>query len=424
LTSLLIISPHFPPSSLPPAQRARLLAKHFKDLEIDASFITVSPGYRDELEDHWLTELAGHDFRLVECKAIPIKWARRLGFGDLGLRALPFLLPAIVKFCRKEKPQMLLYPVPPWYTLMFVGLIKHITGIPYAIDFIDPWVEPHQPEANFRKKISQWLARRYEKKACRSASIIYSVSEGINSNLQLNYKIAPEKLHAIPYGVEPDDFKTHSTSRSSPGNEFLIRYTGAVWENANPVLDGIMKALKELSRNHKLRIEFTGTSYASGMRSKKQMDRWVKEYSLSGIFYENPLRVSYKRAVELTLSADLLLLFGGMEPYYAASKLMGLVASQRPFLAFVHKDSFPARFLSSLKYPYLLTYSTELNDSPVQKSGLLYNMMDELVTAKQFHPVDLNNPLFREHTAFGMTKKFVEPIQKYFHEQNQSLRKN
>ena len=37
----------------------------------------------------------------------------------------------------------------------------------------------------------------------------------------------------------------------------------------------------------------------------------------------------YKKAVELTLEADILLLIGGMLPYYAASKLMGLLVSKR-----------------------------------------------------------------------------------------------
>lgn len=107
----------------------------------------------------------------------------------------------------------------------------------------------------------------------------------------------------------------------------------------------------------------------------------------------------------------MLLLFGGMQPYYAASKLMGLIASRKPFFALLHKDSFPAQFLNELKYPYLVTYSNKQVDLPIAKVEDIVNTFSALLqNHKAFVPLDINHPLIQENTAKGMTKKFAEPI--------------
>ena len=123
------------------------------------------------------------------------------------------------------------------------------------------------------------------------------------------------------------------------------------------------------------------------------------------------LRVTYKQAVELTMQADILFLMGGMQPYYAASKLMGLIVCGKPFIAFVHKDSFPATFLKKLNYQYLVTYSGEAAELPVKKIEELKNMFLKLIQQKDFFvPLDTDHPLIKENTASGMTKYFMDKI--------------
>jgi hypothetical protein len=129
---------------------------------------------------------------------------------------------------------------------------------------------------------------------------------------------------------------------------------------------------------------------------------------------EFPLRVTYKKAVELTLTADILFLVGGMQPYYAASKLMGLIVSKKPFLAFIHKDSFPAKFLKEVNYPYVVTYSAEENELPIQQQAALVDTLNNLyLKLQQFQPVSITHPLVQENTAAGMTKIFLENISKH-----------
>jgi len=385
------------------------MTKHLKTLGWYPHIFTTEPKYREEKEDPWMTELVGKDFDLTIVKSLNQNKTRKFGIGDLGLRMLPYLFPAIKKAAKKEKPDFILYPVPPWYILLIAPLIKRRTKIPYGIDFIDPWFIGEIPiRANFKKKTSQKIARRFEKKAVLSSSVVYSVSEGINNNLKDRYILNNKPLFAIPYGVEPSDFELKLKPKTN--EKVIFRYIGAVWEDAYPVLEKVLESLSIIEKETPLKVEFFGTSYAGEGLSKPQTTRWVSNFGMEGFMSEQPQRVPYKKAVELTLSADIILLFGGMQPYYAASKLMGLIASGKPFIAFLHEDSFPAKFLEELDYKYIVTYSK--NQLPGSKLTELTEKIRLLILEKDnFVKFDFLNPLIQKHTALGMTKEFIKPIE-------------
>ena len=344
---LFIVAPHFPPSALPPAQRVRLMMPHLKKLGVEATVFTTSPRNREEREDPWMLELAGNDYELIEVKCISQKWSRKLGFGDLGLRMLPFLFFKLWQQIKRKRPDFILYPVPPWYILLIAPILKKFNGVPYAIDFIDPWVAGGElsVDASFKKKMSQWIAIKLEGFVTKNASLIYSVSDGINEQLIKRHPdLKCKQMYAIPYGAEQSDYFV-SASKKSERKEVLIRYIGAVWEDAYPTLGSLFSALSEI--NHPFHFELYGTSYSGEGLAKPQLNKWLTTNELQGKVKEYPARVAYREAVELNMESDILLLFGGMQPYYAASKLFGLIVSQKPFIAFLHRDSFPAKFLKS-----------------------------------------------------------------------------
>jgi hypothetical protein len=414
MKTIIIVAPHFPPSALPPAQRVRLLVKHLRDFGYEPLILTVRQACREEAADPWMTELAGDRFRLVELPALPQKWTRRLGIGDLGLRFLPFLLPALLRTARRERPAFILYPVPPWYVLLPAPIVRALTGVPYGIDFIDPWYYDQPPEILARQgakqRASLEIARMCEKWVVRHAALVFAVSEGINDDLKKRHpELAGIPMKAIPYGAEPGDFALPSPGERT-GDRRIVRYIGAVWEDAYPVLDPLFAALAAVAPEERLRIEFYGTSYAGAGLERPQLGRWRERHRLDGCLEESPRRVPYRAAVELTLGADLLLLFGGVKPYYAASKLMGLIASRRPFAAFLHRDSFPAQFLRGISCPYLVEYGDDITADPGKYVPPLVNLLREALDGGAFRPVSLEDPRVREHTASGMTKSFVDEI--------------
>lgn len=417
MRNLLIIAPHFPPSALPPSQRVRLLVKNCRKLGFYPHAYTVNPRFREEKEDPWMVELLGEDYEVTEIKCLDQHKTRKLGIGDLGLRMLPFLPWKLIKACRTKKADFILYPVPPWYILLAAPVVKWFTSVPYGIDFIDPWVHEDTAKGrNLKYRLSQFIARTCEKWVCKNASVIFSVSEGINQNLKRRHPVLEEvPMVAVPYGAEEYDFSSLARKLEKKENPvFTIRYIGAIWSDCYPVLDGFMLALARWKNSVDFRLELYGTSYAGEGLAKPQMDKWFDASGMNAYATESPLRVPYKQAVELTLTADMLFLIGGMQPYYAASKLMGLVVSKKPFIAFVHKDSFPAKFLREIGYPYVVTYSGEEGELPIRKQDELVATLDKLYkNIGSFQPVDLTHPLVMENTAEGMTKVFLDNISKH-----------
>lgn len=412
MKKIIIIAPHFPPSAMPPAQRVRLLVKHLHEFGYETVIITVKHKYREEKEDEWMVELVGNNFKKIELYALPQKWTRKIGIGDLGLRFIPFLLPKLLMVIIKERPAFILYPVPPWYILLIAPIVRFLSGVKYGIDFIDPWFYEHKVsfKTNFKQKLSRIIAKACEKWVVQNSSVIFSVSEGINNDLKRRCpKLNHIPLKAIPYGAEPSDFDmVYNIKREY--NQTIVRYIGAVWEDAYPVLDSLLKAINTISYKTNLKVEFYGTSYAGEGLSKPRLDFLEEKYQLGENLIEFPQRVSYRKAVELTLTADILLLFGGMQPYYAASKLMGLIVSQKPFIAFLHRDSYPAKLLEKINYPYKVLYS-DFEDHPSKHVDELIKKIDELIINKNnFKQVSLDNPNVQEHTAFGMTKMFIDEI--------------
>ena len=416
LKKIFIIAPHFPPSAMPPSQRVRLIVQHATSLGYFPTVFTVDPKYREETEDPWMVGLVGDEFARVTVNCFEQNKTRKIKIGDLGLRMLPFLFFKLRKYAKKEKPDFILYPVPPWYILMIAPMIKRLTGVPYGIDFIDPWVyDLDVRERSTKKRISHWISRRMEKKVCESASIIYAVSDGINENLIKRYPSLKRKTFiTVPYGAEQNDFDSMRNQLPIPHNQkIIIRYIGAISIDCYVVLDGLMPALAKVEKSQQLQIEFFGTSYASEKMSKPQLDKWISENDMHQYTIENPYRVTYRKAVELTLQSDVLLLIGSMAPYYAASKLMGLLVSKKPFVAFVHEDSFPAKLLLEINFPYVVTYNNTPEKLPAIQVNLLSATIKKAIVEKHiFAGVDLCHPLIQENTAYGMTKVFLEPINK------------
>jgi glycosyltransferase involved in cell wall biosynthesis len=398
------------------------MVKHCKSLGFNTTVFTTFSKYREEKNDDWLTELAGNDFELVTLKSLNQKHTRKFKIGDQGLRFIPFLFFRLIRECRKQQPDFIIYPVPPWYLLIIAPIIKKITGVKYALDFIDPWVSNDiKNHIGFKKNFTQWIARKLEGWVTKHASFIYAVSQQINVDLLGRHSNLKNHIFkAIPYGVEISDFD--SLKLKTKKNKLTFNYIGAVWPASFPVVSEILAAFKTISIHHKIKVNFTGTSYAGEGLAKSSLANFINKLDLSDIISEDPNRVTYKEAVELTNSADILFLFGDMSKQYAASKLMGLVASQKPFFAFLHKASFPYQFLKSVNYKYLVGYSDLESELPTKKKDNLATLINELINElDNFAPISLSNEKFKAHTAFGMTKNILTPIKEII-ENDKSLR--
>ena len=381
---------------------------------VQTTIFTVDSMYREEATDEWMVELAGNNFDKVVVKCLSQKTTRKFGFGDLGFRLSPFLFFRLLKEIRRQKPDMILFPVPPWNTLMIVPLLHRLTGVKYAIDYIDPWVVNDKP-VNFKQRFSQWIARSFERRVVKNASVIFAVSDGINKQLLKDYPFLEKgRLIGVPYGGEIKDFTYFSAVSKDWKAQHLIRYIGGIGPDMHEVADAVLLAIKNLSEKNSVRAEFIGTTYAVAALARPSLTESLNKYDLNSVVIEKPERVSYKKAIELSMEADMILLFGGMKTYYAASKLMGNLLSGKPMVAFTHRDSFPSDFLKQVDFKYLVTYTGETGDLPVDHVGELTRVMDTLLNnLDSFQKVEVARTDLKKYTAEAMTGIFINNIKKY-----------
>ena len=88
---VLMISPHFPPDSSAGTHRVRLLAPHLETYGWRPTVLTVDPRDYESRLDAGLATLVPPGLEVIRTRAVSPSAARRVGLGDLGLRALPGL---------------------------------------------------------------------------------------------------------------------------------------------------------------------------------------------------------------------------------------------------------------------------------------------------------------------------------------------
>ncbi|MBI4983132.1 ATP-binding cassette domain-containing protein [Candidatus Woesearchaeota archaeon] len=115
--------------------------------------MSVEPRYLEEEPDWEFSKLIPESLEVIRTKALPYQWTRCIGIGDLGIRSFFHQLQAAKTICKQRKIDLLFISGPPWYAFLVGPLIKKRFGIPYVIDYIDPWVSPVGLAAPFWKKL-------------------------------------------------------------------------------------------------------------------------------------------------------------------------------------------------------------------------------------------------------------------------------
>src|SRR5262249_13534336 len=86
--TVLIVGPDFTPSSYPPALRARFFAQHLPEFGWNPIVLSTDPRHYEWTVDPENEQLLDPSLEVIRTGALPLKWTRKLGFGDLGLRTL------------------------------------------------------------------------------------------------------------------------------------------------------------------------------------------------------------------------------------------------------------------------------------------------------------------------------------------------
>jgi hypothetical protein len=357
---VLIVSPHFPPDNGAASHRMRLLAPRllehgWKATVVAADSRDLASGKEPELEEFV------HGTLCVErVRALGGGRGRFLGIGDLGLRTLTSAYRRSRDLLRSEVYDAILVTLPPHYTALLGPWLHRASGVPYVLDYQDPWVGAWgvtvgggpggRPE--WKSRISHRIARLLEPYAVAKAAGLISVSAGtLDGVLERNPELRRLPRAEVPLGGEPLDFArarhTLRANRFFDASDGLLHvaYVGTVPPVGGlAVVQGFFAGLALLLSRRpdlraRLRFHFLGTSMLSVGTPAPLVLPLAEHADVRDCVEEHPLRIGYLEALTVLSQAGALLLLGGTERHYTASRIYPALLSGAPLVAVYREES-------------------------------------------------------------------------------------
>ncbi len=393
----MIVGPDFAPSSLPPALRVRLFATHLPAFGWTPIVLTTDPQFYESPVDPENERLVPESLEVIRTRAIPARVARRIGIGDIAMRSLWRHWKALRDLCSRRKIDLIFFTVPPYASMVLGRLARRRFGIPYVIDYMDPWVTEHYWHVPRSERPPKWplayaLARVLEPFALRRVSALAGVSRGTTDGVAARYRwMADVPAAEIPYGCEPGDFeylarnpRKHAIFDPRDGR-FHISYIGVCIPSMYPAVRSTFAAIRAgLDRAPRLferiRVHFVGSSYAAG-GAQPAVLALAREQGIAEYVDEHPARVPYLNSLQLILDSRLLLMLGTHEPHYTASKVFSYLAANRPILAIFHEASSVVRILDEAGAAPAITFNAE--QPPAAQKSRISERLEYLLSSPE-----------------------------------------
>lgn len=348
---VILVAPEFPPSNTAGAHRPRLFAKHLPACGWTPTVLTIRADQIEGPLDPDLESLVDPKLEVVRTGALPIRPVRLV--GDLGIRTLPAHARALAVLARRRRPDAIVLFGPPWFTFALGPLVHRWYGIPYIVDYIDPWISAWSASHRFPQK--GWFHHRaaaaIEPAVLGGASHVTAVSRQILTDLQARYQwLTSDRLSSMPYGAEPDDFDAAERLNiqppdfSSGAGEVTIAFTGALQPTGRELVSAVLRAVADLRSSgsdigRRLRIRFYGTSNLTWGHGRQAVVPLAREHGIEDIVSEIPERIPYLQALSVLRACDVVLVMGSVDRYYHASKLYPAIVAGRPILALCQSES-------------------------------------------------------------------------------------
>ncbi len=418
---VLIIASDFVPSSLPPATRVRFLVKHLPEFGWEPIVLTVDPKHYEASVDAENEDLLAPSLKVVRTGAFSTRWTRKLGVGDIGMRSLWQHWRQLKRICKQQTINLVFIPVPPYVPMVLGRLARMRFGIPYVIDYIDPWVTDYYwtlPKSERPPKwaLSDKLSRVLEPFALRRVSHITGVSEGTTESVVGRYPWLSEvQTTEIPYGAEAADFE-HVRRHRRPNRIFdpddglfHLSYVGACPPSMHATIRALFAAMRAgrdrlPDKFERLRMHFIGTSYSSNGSARQSVTALAREAGLDNVD-EQPARISYLDSLQVMLDSDALCLVGSDEPHYTASKVFPYMISGRPLLAIFHEASSVTRILNEQNRGRLVSFSSR--EPAISRVDEIFQKLADLISLPAANAASIGVNGTDSYSTRAMTRRLA-----------------
>lgn len=366
---LLILYSHWPPSNLAGVHRARLIGNMLHKFDWDVQVITVHEDFYEETLDHDLEKLVSPNIKVHKVDARPVSGLRV--YGDIVLRARTNLIDKAIEVINDWKPDFMWVPIPSFYMGPVARKVFDRTGIPYGIDYIDPWVDGFTDARKFGSRgwLSNVMAKRLEPVSVKKASLISGVAKAYYQPV-LDRNFAGKEVIdvAMPYGFDPGDHKVHLDNIEFPWAEDEIGfvYAGAFLPKSRTFVQQLFRAFSKLLSegkvSSKVKLCFLGTGFYAG----KTILEYAIEAGVDAHVHEVHDRLPFLYILNLLGRARGVMVIGSTEAHYTASKTFQSVLSERPLFAMLHKESSAVTVLNDANAAdYVVTYEDGMTEERI-----------------------------------------------------------
>lgn len=408
---VLMVSPHFPPDTSAGTHRVRLLAPHLPRYGWEPTVVSVDPQFYEGRLDHELAAMVPSELPVMRCRALSARTTRKMGLGDLGLRAYFGLRETCRRLLREEQFDALFITIFPSYPAMLGPALKREFRIPFVLDYQDPWVGSWgqtvgggpNGRPDLKSRITRRLATWLEPRAVRAADAITAVSEGTYDAIHdRNPAIRNTPCVAIPLGGEPRDFEylrrhpRHNPHFDPHDGNVHVCYVGTLLPMGFETLRAVLKAVRLLKEWNseladRLRLHFFGTSNQTHADAPHRVLPAAEQIGVADLVTEVPPRLDYLDAQTVQTQATAILMMGSSERHYTASKLYPGLLAKRPILAVYHEASSVVEILREAVQPptaRLVSYGDTVRaEDRVEE---LYFALTELMQSPVYRECDVD----------------------------------
>lgn len=393
---VLIIGADFAPSSLPPALRIRFFARHLPEFGWQPVILTTDAKHYEWSVDEENNRLLPESLKVIRTPALSARVTRKVGLGDIGIRSLWHHWRELKDYCRARPVDLIFIPVPPYAPMVLGRMAYRRFGIPYVIDYIDPWVTEYYWKLPRAQRPPKWalayaMARVLEPFALKHVAHITGVSEGTTASVIGHYSWLNEAdASVMPYGGELSDFdyilahpRTQSIYDPNDGRLHIV-YVGAFIPPMYAAARALFAAIR-LGRERapelfaRLRLHFVGTTYAPDAAGQYQVLPLASASGVADLVGEQPARIPYLESLQVLMDAHGLVALGSEEPHYTASKIFPYILARRPLLAIFHAASSVVAILRETEAGTVVTFDEQRG--PAQSIEAIYQGLAEILAA-------------------------------------------
>jgi hypothetical protein len=352
---VLCVSPRFAPVNAADSHRLRLLIPHLEALGCAVEVLTVDADTLPGPHDPWLTQGLPAALAVHRVRAWPVLgW----GFGGLAQRSFFALHRKGNDLLASGRFDLVFFSTTEFLVHGLGPLWQRRWGIPFCMDFQDPWVNDYYrhhpgvvpPGGRLKFGISDGLHRIVERAVVPRCSGFLSVSPAYLPMLQERYGNAVAHQPRLVAGFPGEPAEASSISASLPAGgrpadaPKVWRYVGRGGDDMAFAVAAFFQAWKKATEQglvavDAVRFEALGTSYAPAEQAVPTLEPVARQVGLTASVSEATARLGYRDMLTALATSDALIVFGSDDSAYTASKIYPYLLAGRPLLAIYHRQS-------------------------------------------------------------------------------------